>query len=117
MHQDNAPAQTSNFTKELFKRLGIKTLPHPPFSPDLAKCDFWLFPNLENHIRGTKFDNRKELMDTVIGYCNMVSKNGLEFVFRKWTERWDKCIKMRGFTLKKKMSIWMISLVVNFILN
>jgi histone-lysine N-methyltransferase SETMAR len=87
LHQDNASAHTSNFVKELFKRLDIETLPHPPYSPDLAKCDFWLFPNLKNHIRGTKFDSRKELMDAVIGYCNMVSRNGLEFVFRKWTER------------------------------
>jgi hypothetical protein len=53
-------------------------------------------------MRGTKFDSRKELMDAVIGYCNMVSKNGLEFVFRKWTERWDRCIKIRGGYFEKE---------------
>ena len=27
-------------------KMGIKTVPHPPYSPDLAPCDFWLFPKL-----------------------------------------------------------------------
>ena len=26
--------------------MGIKTVPQPPYSPDLAACDFWLFPKL-----------------------------------------------------------------------
>ena len=26
--------------------MGIYTVPHPPYSPDLAPCDFWLFPKL-----------------------------------------------------------------------
>ena len=26
--------------------MGIKTVPQPPYSPDIAPCDFWLFPKL-----------------------------------------------------------------------
>ena len=28
--------------------MGIKTFPQPPYSPDLAPCDFWLFPKLRD---------------------------------------------------------------------
>jgi hypothetical protein len=33
----------------------ITTLPHPPYSPDLAPCDFFLFPKLKIHLKGHHF--------------------------------------------------------------
>ena len=45
-HQDNAPVHNSNLVTDYLIKMGIKTLPHPPYSPDLAPCDFWLFPKL-----------------------------------------------------------------------
>jgi hypothetical protein len=117
LHQDNAPAHTSNIALETFRKLNIEILSHPHYSSDLAKYDFWLFPNLKNRIKGRKFESRKEVMDTVIGYNNMVSKNYLEFVYRSWTGRWDKCVKLREVTSKMSTSIWMISASVDFISN
>ena len=32
--------------------MGIKTVPQPPYSQDLAPCDFWLFPKL----RGCRYE-------------------------------------------------------------
>ena len=29
--------------------MGIKTVPQPPYSRDLAPCDFWLFPKLTGY--------------------------------------------------------------------
>ena len=45
-HQDNAPVHNSILVTDYLTKMGIKTLPHPPYSPDLAPCDFWLFPKL-----------------------------------------------------------------------
>ena len=45
--------------------MGIKTVPHLPYSPDLAPCDFWLFPKL----RGCSYETIegiKEAVTTVI---------------------------------------------------
>ena len=45
--------------------MGIKTVPHPPYCPDLASCDFWLFPKL----RGCRYEiieERKEAVTKVI---------------------------------------------------
>ena len=43
-HQDNAPVHNSIFVIDYLTKLSIKTVHHPPYSPDLAPCDLWLFP-------------------------------------------------------------------------
>ena len=40
-HQDNAPVHNSILVIDYLTRMGIKTVPYPPYSPDLAPCDFW----------------------------------------------------------------------------
>jgi len=54
-HHDNAPAHTSALAKAKLVALGYELLPHPPYSPDLAPCDFFLFPNLKMSLVGQKF--------------------------------------------------------------
>ena len=41
--------------------MGIKTVPHSPYSPDLAPCDFWLFPKL----RGCLYETIEEMKEAV----------------------------------------------------
>ena len=50
-HQDNAPVHNSILVTDCLTKMGIKTVPHPPYSPDLALCDFWLFPKLKEKLR------------------------------------------------------------------
>ena len=45
-HQDNAPVHNSILITDYLTKMGIKRVPHRPYSPDLAPCDFWLFPKL-----------------------------------------------------------------------
>jgi len=45
LHHDNAPAHRADTTNEFLVKHNIPSLPHPPYSPDLAPCDFFLFPN------------------------------------------------------------------------
>ncbi|KAI6658838.1 Histone-lysine N-methyltransferase SETMAR-like [Oopsacas minuta] len=55
LHHDNAPSHTAIRTRELLENSGLKTLHHPPYSPDLAPCNFWLFPTLKDQLRGRRF--------------------------------------------------------------
>ena len=41
--------------------MGIKTVPHTPYSPDVAPCDFWLFPKL----RGCRYETIEEMKEAV----------------------------------------------------
>ena len=49
-HQDNASVHNSIVVTDYLTKMGIKTVPHPPYSPDLAPCDFWLFPKLKEKL-------------------------------------------------------------------
>ena len=42
--------------------MGIKTVPHPPYSPDLASGDFWLFPKL----RGCRYETIEEMKEAMM---------------------------------------------------
>ena len=44
--QDNAPAYTSQVAMTAATECGFEVLPHPPYSPDMAPSDFYLFPKL-----------------------------------------------------------------------
>ena len=45
-HQDDTPVHHSILVADYLSKIGIKTVPQPPYRPDIAPCDFWLFPKL-----------------------------------------------------------------------
>ena len=45
--------------------MGIKTVPQPPYSTDLAPCDFWLFPKLKEKLRGCRYETIEEMKEAV----------------------------------------------------
>ncbi|KAL7723768.1 hypothetical protein ACLKA6_017266 [Drosophila palustris] len=59
-HQDNAPCHKSMKTMAKLNELGFELLPHPPYSPDLAPSDYWLFANLKKMLRGKRFRSNDE---------------------------------------------------------
>ena len=61
-HHDNAPAHTSAVATAKLVELSYELLPHPPYSPDLAPCDFFLFPNLKKSLAGQKFESNEEVI-------------------------------------------------------
>ena len=82
LHHDNAPSHSSRVILDNIKELDIEILPHPPYSPDLAICDFWLFPNLKNKLPGERYESKEELRRTVDRYLQDMSLDGLHYVFR-----------------------------------
>ena len=102
LHHDNTPSHSSRFVLDTIKELDIEILPHPPYSPDLAICDFWLFPNLKNKLRGEKYESREELRRAVDRYLWDMSRDGLHHVFRAWVEWWDKCKLCKGHYFEKE---------------
>ena len=55
-HQDNTPVHYSILVTDYLTKMGIKTVPHRPYSPDLAPCDFWLFPKLKEKLKGCRYE-------------------------------------------------------------
>ncbi|KAI6651270.1 Mariner transposase [Oopsacas minuta] len=61
LHHDNASLHTAIRTRESLENSGLEALPHRPTSPDLAPCNFWLFPRLKDQLRGRRFSTNEEL--------------------------------------------------------
>jgi histone-lysine N-methyltransferase SETMAR len=55
LHHNTAPAHTALSIQEVLVKKNIPILPHPPFSPDLAPCDFYLFPKLKSKLKGNYY--------------------------------------------------------------
>ena len=72
--------------------MGIKTVPYLPYSPDLAPCDFWLFPKL----RGCRYETIEEMKEGVTKIIDRLTQEDFQWAFQKLLERYNKCIKARG---------------------
>ena len=61
-HQDNAPIHNSILVTDYLTKMAINTVPQPPYSPDLAPCDFCLFPKL----RGCRYETIEKMKEAVM---------------------------------------------------
>jgi hypothetical protein len=86
----------AKITQEFLANNKIETKPHPPYSPDLAPCDFWLFPGLKRQLRGQSFRSIEELDSVVMGYFDSIPKEKWLKCFRMWKEMLNKCIELGG---------------------
>ena len=59
---DNVPAHLSVLVQEKHARRQATVLPHPPYSPDLAPCDFCLFLRMKALLLGRRFYSAEEVM-------------------------------------------------------
>ena len=76
--------------------MGIKWVPHTPYRPDLALCDFWLFPKLKEKLRGCHYDTIEEMKETVTKVIDMLTQEDFHGDFQKLLERCNKCIAVGG---------------------
>ena len=72
--------------------MGIKTVPHPAYSLDLAPCDIWLFPKL----RGCRYETIEEMKESVTRVIDTLRKEDFHETFQKSLERYNKCIAPGG---------------------
>ena len=72
--------------------MGIKTVPQPPYSPDLARCDFWLFPKLKEKLSGCRYETNEEMKEAVTKVIDTLTQEDFHGAFQKLLERYNKCI-------------------------
>ena len=72
--------------------MGIQTVSHPPYSPDVVPCDFWLFPK----IRGCRNETIEEMKEAVTKLIDTLTQEDFHGVFQKLLERYNKCITTGG---------------------
>jgi histone-lysine N-methyltransferase SETMAR len=78
-HHDNAPAHTYRAVAAKLMELGFQLVPHPPYSPDLAPSDYYLFPNTKKWLAGRRFYSNEEVIaetHILLSYANPIIRKG-----------------------------------------
>ena len=76
--------------------MGIKTVPHPAYSPDFRPCDFWLFTNLKENLRGCRYETIEEMKEALTKVIDTLTQEDFHRAFQKLLERYNKCIVAGG---------------------
>lgn len=100
-HHDNAPAHSSAIATAKLVELRYELLPHPPYSPDLAPSDFFLFPNMKKWLAGKKFTSNSEVIAETEAYFADFDKSYYADGLKKLEYRWTKCIELKGDYVEK----------------
>ena len=87
--------------KGKLRDLHYELLEHPPFSPDLAPSDFYLFPKLKLFLAGQGFSSNQEAVAAEEEYSADLTKNHYRDGIMALEHRWNKCISLEGDYVEK----------------
>ena len=91
-HQDNAPVYNFILLTDYLTKMDIKNVHYPPYSPDLAPCDFWLFPKF----RGCRYETIEEMKEAVTKVIDTPTQEDFDEAFQKLLEGYNNCIAAGG---------------------
>jgi histone-lysine N-methyltransferase SETMAR len=100
LHWDNALAHTATVGQEFLAAKSIKTIAHPPYSPDLAPADYFLFPSVKAELAGVSL-NQDTFRTGWMRALRTIRKDDYATAFRRWLERCEKCIQIGGEYVEK----------------
>ena len=75
LHQDNAPSHNALSIREFLTEKKIPVLPHPPYSPDLAPCDFFLFPKIKSKLKGHNHESVENIKEATTRALNTLTED------------------------------------------
>ena len=100
-HQDNTPVHNSILVTDYLTKMGIKTVPQPLYSPELAPCDFWLYLKLKEKLSGCRYVTIEEMEEAVTKVIYTLTPEDFYGAFQKLLERYNKCIAAGGDYLEE----------------
>ena len=100
-HHDNAPAHSSAIATAKLFDLRYEILPHPPYTPDLAPFDYFLFPNMKTWLGGKRFSSNEVIIAATNEYFEGFDKNYFLEGIKKLEYRYNKCIQLKGDSVEK----------------
>jgi len=101
LHHYNALCHTLLLVWQFLSNKNITVCPHPPYSLDLAPCDFWLFPKVKMTVKGKIFESIQDVEAVTTVQLKTPMKEDFQNCFRKWQERWVNVFEVRGSILRR----------------
>jgi hypothetical protein len=95
IHHDNAPAHTAlSVAQFLISKCTV--MPQPPYSPDLAPCDFLLFQKVKSAVKGHHFESTEGIQWAVTQGLNDIPQAAFQACYKQWQQRWIRCVQAQG---------------------
>jgi hypothetical protein len=91
LHHDNVPAYNTPSVKMFLVKHKFPMLEHPPYSPDLAPCDFFLLPKFKSALKRTRFDSVDAAEAKVVEVMKKLSQKDLQHCFQQWKIHMEQC--------------------------
>ena len=96
LRRDNSPAHASLLIRINLAKDQASVVPHPPYSPDLAPTNFFLFPKLKITLKGRRFEIIEEIRGNAIRELRAITESAFQEAFQQWKKRWERYIASRG---------------------
>ena len=96
LHHDNAPAHLSNLVQQFLAKHKLVQLRQPPYSPDIAPCDFRMFPKLKMAVKGKRFNDIKTIQSNATRELKAIPKSAFEDCFKMWKHHWERVLQSNG---------------------
>lgn len=96
LHHDNAPSHKAIIVNEFLAKHSVNIIEQPPYSPDLAPCDFFLFSKLKFPLRGMRFESIDDIKTNATRELKAIPETAYQKCFAEWKKRWHMCIASNG---------------------
>jgi transposase len=92
LFRDNAPSHNGAIVKQFLANRNVAVLHHPPYSPDLAPADYFLFPKFKFPLKERHFQTVEEIQCAVTRELKKKKKTAFLEGMKKLKERANRCI-------------------------
>ena len=96
LHHDNAPAHSALSVRRFLAKKNVSVLDQPPYSPDLAPCDFFLFPQLKGIIKGIRFMDVEAIKEAVTRELRAILEQAFQDCMALWQQCMESCVEKQG---------------------
>lgn len=93
---DNARPHIAKLTLDKINKLSWEVLPHPPYSPDLAPSDFYLFRALQQFIKEKKYENIEDIKNDISSFFQSKSSDFYKVGIQELVNRWRQVVENDG---------------------
>ena len=105
---DNASCHKCEVVKSFLASEKVKVLNHPPYSPDLSPCDFFLFPRLKKMLSGNKYTSRSSLGSAIYQCLQQIPKKTIICFSRLGKKVTNICFSKGGILWRFVIKICLI---------
>jgi len=89
---DNAPLHRAVAVQEFLAQKQVRLLNHPPYSPDLSPCDYFLFPKLKLPLKGHLFEDVQDIQGVVTSSLRAIPQEDVQRLFQSLLDSATRCI-------------------------